>query len=91
MFWDDGVITLVLITLFHEPAYLSLLEEARKGIASLRPITIVCGDLFYLQHLNKPWYTEPFPLLQRGIEACPPRPETGTGSGGATWWSYVVN
>ena len=69
MFWDDGVIILVLITLFHEPAYLSLLEEARKGIASLRPITIVCGDLFYLQHLNKSGYTEPFPLLSSRTNA----------------------
>ena len=39
---------------------------------------------------HKPGHTKFFPLLQRGIEACPLRPETGTESGGATWRTYVV-
>ncbi|OPX36920.1 MAG: hypothetical protein B1H12_06035 [Desulfobacteraceae bacterium 4484_190.2] len=43
-----------------------------------------------LQHLNKPGHTESFPLFKRGIKACPPRPETGTGSGGAIWRPYYV-
>ena len=36
--------------------------------------------LSFSQHINNPGHSGCFPLLQRGIEACP----------GATWWSYVV-
>ena len=36
--------------------------------------------LSFPQHINESGHSGYFPLLQRGIEACP----------GATWWLYVV-
>ena len=41
----DATDVLPLLTLFHEPAYLSLLEEARKGIASLQMLERGLGAL----------------------------------------------
>ena len=41
----DATDVLPLLTLFHEPAYLSLLEETRKGIASLQMLERGLGTL----------------------------------------------